>query len=224
MTTTDTTTRARELAQQLSELSEKATPGEWHMLGSDREGYEMALLRETEPKSGESDYQRIGVECVGPQGAANQDFIAFTRNNAAAIADTLTALSDENAKLRERMARVEAELENVAAQLVDAESKTHGLLQETVSINKLATFWREACERSDAVGRQLIAENAKLREALCSMVAEHCAWDEGGMMSTGALSANEDAINLLEAMGLVVQMVGHPRRYGWVKLEPTTPQ
>ena len=158
MTTTDTTTRARELAQQLSELSEKATPGEWHMLGSDCEGYEMALLRETEPKPGESGYQRIGVECVGPQGSANQDFIVFTRNNAAAIADTLTALSDEN---------------------------------------------------------------AKLREALCSMVAEHCAWDEGGLVDDLGRDANMEALTLLEQLGELTRSERHPH-YEWA--DHTTPQ
>lgn len=64
-------------------------------------------------------------------------------------------------------------------------------------------------------------ENVKLREALVDMVNQHCT-DHTGLMSTGALSANEDAINLLEAMGLIKQVSERPRRYRWVKQEPAS--
>jgi len=68
---------------------------------------------------------------------------------------------------------------------------------------------------------QLSDENAKLLDALVGMVAQHCAWRDS-LLHDNALSADEDAIDVLMNMGAIRMVSEKPLAYDWIPQQEAT--
>lgn len=70
--------------------------------------------------------------------------------------------------------------------------------------------------------RRLQTANVGLIGDLADMVNQHCTGHDDELVSTGGLSANEDAIDRLEALGILREVEGRPNRYQWVAVTTET--
>jgi len=69
---------------------------------------------------------------------------------------------------------------------------------------------------------QLSDENERLLDALVGMVAQHCAWHDG-LLHDNALSADEDAIDVLMNMGAIRMVSEKPLAYDWIPQQEAAP-
>ena len=69
---------------------------------------------------------------------------------------------------------------------------------------------------------ELSDENERLLDALIGMVAQHCAWSDG-LLHDNALSADEDAIDVLMNMGAIRMVSEKPLAYDWIPQQEATP-
>ena len=112
-------------------------------------------------------------------------------------------------------------------------------LQDTPPLLQNSSDYGESTERAHAhrivkaakhiaallIAALLIAlsdENAKLLDALVGMVAQHCAWHDG-LLHDNALSADEDAIDVLMNMGAIRMVSEKPLAYDWIPQQEAAP-
>jgi len=69
---------------------------------------------------------------------------------------------------------------------------------------------------------ELSDENERLLDALVGMVAQHCSWSDG-LLHDNALSADEDAIDVLMNMGAIRMVSEKPLAYDWIPQQEATP-